>query len=450
MITTFFRILTVLQIALFPFFLMAQEKGISIHDSTVFVNNITTAEVEIIEPSFETFRKHMVKLYLVRKIDINTLRQIKKKAKNHYIDKLNTKKVVVKVQKSEKKQVPDSIRKARENAFYDYIFQRLESEELNTIEGVYESIDEGNDFEYQIVILKSTNDIGAFESYLLASSDPELPVSLTFFKLRPSAVPNKYLTQYWLKNGYTTSNQLTIYNEGILNAGPKSFIKMYPSPNETRKYREINPMVDWESCGSGVLLGGDGIVATNHHVIDGANKIRVKIADSGSFMEYEAALIAQNIESDIALLRIIDTTNFVKNIKAIPLKIDISMGQEVMTLGYPIPDKMGENVKFNKGYVSALTGNDNRKNYFQTDLPVWYGNSGGPCFDKNGNLMGLVSEIRFDRGQKLENVCFVTSVSNLVSLIQTTKYNHNITLNNRTEKANMTDLISRSVFIKVN
>ena len=59
MITTFFRILTVLQIALFPFFLMAQEKGISIHDSTVFVNNITTAEVEIIEPSFETFRKHM-------------------------------------------------------------------------------------------------------------------------------------------------------------------------------------------------------------------------------------------------------------------------------------------------------------------------------------------------------------------------------------------------------
>lgn len=431
--------------------LRGQSESIVIKANIISVDGIETAEVNIVEPSFETYRKYVVELTLLRIIEVSLLRNIELEAKTFYSDQFNTKKLVVKTlnwgEVPAQKTVPDSELVKR---FYDYIYQRLESEELTGIEGIFESIDEGNDFEYLIAILKSQDEPGTYIAYTLSSTDPEIPVASSIYKLRTTAVANKYLTQYWLKNGYTTSNQLSIYNEGILNAGPKSFIKMYPGLNETRKYREINPLVDWDACGSGVLLGPGGIIATNYHVIKNAKVIRVKIAIDENIIEYPAALVAQDAESDVALLRISDTSNMFSGVSPVSLRDSIVMGEEVMTLGYPIPDKMGENVKFNKGYVSALTGNNNRKDYFQTDLPVWYGNSGGPCFDLNGNLLGLVSEIRFDKGQKLENVCFVTNSVNLLNLISATKYKQDITTTKSNQKATTNDLISRSVFIKVN
>jgi hypothetical protein len=415
----------------------------------------TIAKIVVDDDFFKKNNQYLIRLYFYYEYKNEQIKRFEKRTYDHFVTKFHAKNIsVVSIMPSEVGGAGIYTPAQRDSInlynFFDYIYQRLESEWIASIEGIYESVDEGNDFEYGVVILKSTENDGSFIAYTLWSTDPEIPVSSTLFKLRPTAVPNKYLTQYWLKNGYKTSNQLTVYNEGILNAGPKSYIKMYPGPNETRKYREINPLVDWDACGSGVLLGPEGIIATNYHVIKGASKIRVKIADSLSYKEYEATLIAQDMETDVAILRVIDTTAQFTGITPSPLNLNFTLGDEVMTLGYPIPDKMGENVKFNKGYISALSGNKNNEAYFQTDLPVWYGNSGGPCFDKNGNLLGLVSEIRFDKGQKLENVCFVTRATNISSLLSTTKYAQNIQLKEATEPANMNDLISRSVFVKVN
>lgn len=420
-------------------------------DGVVTVNEIATAKINIIKPSFETFNKYVVELSLIKKIELIELRQIEKVARKHYTEKFQTKKVIIEVTNwgEELKLMNETKDQARIQAFYDYIYYRLETTELSEIEGVYESIADGGTFEYRVVILKSINDPGAYEAYLLGSTDPDLPVTSTILKLRPTAVPDKYLTQFWLKNGYTTSNQLTVFNNGILNAGTKSYIKMYPSPNETRKYKEINPLVEWDKCGSGVLLGPNGIIATNQHVISGAKSIKVKLTIGGKIMELNASLLAQEIETDIALIQINDTNEIFSNISPISVQDSLNIGEEIMTLGYPNPIILGENVKLNKGYITALVGQNSRKDYFQTDLPIWYGNSGGPCFDSNGNLLGLVSEIRFDRGQKLENVCFVTSSSNLVRLINTTKYIDNISRIRSVDEADISDLMSRSIFIMI-
>lgn len=364
--------ITKLKIVFFTFLnlatviLCAQDKVVLIKNDAIFLDEKRIGKIEVTEPTFENFNKYLIQLTFFEAIEVSTLEIVENEAKSHFSNKFKEKprKIdVITVKWNESGAIIDN-KSERINAFNDYIYQRLEAEDLAPLEGVYESIESGNEYEYSVVILKSIKDKGTFDAYLLMSTDPELPVSGTLFKLRPTAVPNKYLTQYWLNNGFTTSNQLTIFDEGILNAGPKSYIKMYPRPNETRKYFEVNPLVDWEACGSGVLLGPKGIVATNYHVVNGAKRVRVKIMDFDRALEYDAVLIAHDMESDIALLRVSDTTGYFSNFRAVSMEGDVFLGQEVMTLGYPIPDRMGENVKFNKGYVSALSGNNNKKGYF--------------------------------------------------------------------------------------
>ena len=123
-----------------------------------------------------------------------------------------------------------------------------------------------------------------------------------------------------------------------------------------------------------------------------------------------------------------------------------------MTLGYPNPMKLGENVKFNQGRVSGMFGPDNNQNYFQTDLPIWYGNSGGACFDQNGNILGLTTLIAWDRGQKVENVGYITRSSNIINLIRDTRFGEGLLIKDEIneKKVDVDSLLPFAVLIKVN
>ena len=87
-------------------------------------------------------------------------------------------------------------------------------------------------------------------------------------------------------------------------------------------------------------------------------------------------------------------------------------------------------------------------------MPVWYGNSGGPCYDSNGKLLGLVAEIAFDRDgtTKLENVSYVTSTFNIKSLLTSLEieFNQESGVNKEQSlKDHVKNLGPNSVFIKV-
>ena len=82
--------------------------------------------------------------------------------------------------------------------------------------------------------------------------------------------------------------------------GIKSFIKMYPTEGDNQSYQEINPMVDWESSGSSILIDNNGFIATNNHVIKGAKKISV--AFQNDRIDYIASIISQNELDDVALI----------------------------------------------------------------------------------------------------------------------------------------------------
>ena len=114
---------------------------------------------------------------------------------------------------------------------------------------------------------------------------------------------------------------------------------------------------------------------------------------------------------------------------------------------------MSDNVKVVDGIVSGLNGIEGNKSFFQTTLPVWYGNSGGPCFNSRGEILGLATQILWDKGEKVDNVAYITKTSNVLSLANSIITKENISkagLNEIELQYLIKKLIPYSAFIKVN
>ncbi|MCV6638981.1 DegQ family serine endoprotease [Candidatus Albibeggiatoa sp. nov. NOAA] len=140
------------------------------------------------------------------------------------------------------------------------------------------------------------------------------------------------------------------------------------------------------SLGSGFIISSDGYVVTNHHVIDNAKEIIVKLTDR---RELEAEVIGSDKRSDLALLKIeADDLPTVQLGSSDKLKV----GEWVLAIGSPF----GFDHSATAGIVSA-TGrslpNDNYIPFIQTDVAINPGNSGGPLFNMDGEVVGVNAQI---------------------------------------------------------
>lgn len=138
-------------------------------------------------------------------------------------------------------------------------------------------------------------------------------------------------------------------------------------------------------AGSGVILTADGLIVTNEHVISGAQRIIVQLADNRTFT---ATLAGADVKSDLAVLRIAVTG-------LTPARLGDSsgllVGDPVVAIGNPLGELGGT---VTNGIISALdrpiTLDNETKNLLQTNAAVNPGNSGGGLFDRNGSLIGIV------------------------------------------------------------
>jgi serine protease Do len=143
---------------------------------------------------------------------------------------------------------------------------------------------------------------------------------------------------------------------------------------------------DRRGAGSGFIVESDGYIITNHHVIDGADQIIVRMADR---REFEAELIGSDPLSDVALLKI--------DAKKLPtLKTGSSKslrpGEWVVAIGSPF--NFDQSVT--AGIVSAKGRSTNQQQYvpfIQTDVAINRGNSGGPLLNMDGEVVGINSWI---------------------------------------------------------
>ncbi len=142
------------------------------------------------------------------------------------------------------------------------------------------------------------------------------------------------------------------------------------------------------SLGSGVIVSPQGIILTNHHVIEGADEIEVAFADG---RKRNAKLIGSDPETDIAVLKI-DASDLPNPITLGKME-SVHVGDIVLAIGNPFG--VGQTVT--SGIVSALGRNqlgiNTFENFIQTDAAINPGNSGGALVDTRGNLIGINTAI---------------------------------------------------------
>lgn len=142
------------------------------------------------------------------------------------------------------------------------------------------------------------------------------------------------------------------------------------------------------SLGSGVIVDPSGLVVTNNHVIDGADQIRVALADG---REFDARRLSADARTDLAVLRIEGENAFPS--VAIGDSDTAQIGDLVLAIGNPFG--IGQTVT--SGIVSALArthvGVDDFGYFIQTDAAINPGNSGGALIDMSGELLGVNTAI---------------------------------------------------------
>ena len=146
-----------------------------------------------------------------------------------------------------------------------------------------------------------------------------------------------------------------------------------------------------QGMGSGFILSADGYVVTNHHVVDGAEKVTVKLHDR---RELPARVVGSDKQSDVAVLKI-----EASGLPAVKLgnSDSLQVGQWVLAIGAPF----GLERSATQGIVSALGRSLPDERYvpfIQTDVAVNPGNSGGPLFDLSGRVVGINSQIYSQTG----------------------------------------------------
>ena len=140
--------------------------------------------------------------------------------------------------------------------------------------------------------------------------------------------------------------------------------------------------------GSGVIISTDGYILTNHHVVDGADQIKVDLNDNRTL---DAKVVGSDPPSDLAVLKI-DATNL--PVLALGDSDKVRIGDVVLAIGNPLG--IGQTVTM--GIISAKgrqTGmsSGSFEDFLQTDAPINQGNSGGALVSTNSELVGINSQI---------------------------------------------------------
>ena len=170
--------------------------------------------------------------------------------------------------------------------------------------------------------------------------------------------------------------------------------------------RQLRPDIDGEpldpeaptrprgGVGSGFIISDDGFIITNHHVVVNADRITVTLTDR---REYSARIIGSDELSDVALIKI-DATG----LSAVRFgdSEEVRVGEWVLAIGSPF----GLEFSAAAGIVSAKSRNvpsrgpTNYVSFIQTDVAINQGNSGGPLFNLDGEVIGINSQILSSTG----------------------------------------------------
>ena len=182
---------------------------------------------------------------------------------------------------------------------------------------------------------------------------------------------------------------------------------------EQRAVSKKNQVMTGQGLGSGVLISSDGHILTAAHVVQVADKVRVEFSNGDTV---SAKVVSSEPQADLALLKIRKVPG-----KAVVAKLGDSdamkIGSEVFVVGAPY----GLSYTLTVGHLSARHKPYSMPGallaeHFQTDAAINQGNSGGPMFNKNGEVIGIVSHILSKSGG-FEGLGFATTSKSAKTLL---------------------------------
>lgn len=189
------------------------------------------------------------------------------------------------------------------------------------------------------------------------------------------------------------------------------------SPSVVEVFTETKKVSSWfqeyvtEGAGSGVILTEDGYIVTNHHVIDGASTIKVRLSNGQT---YTAALTGTDEKTDLAVLKI-----SASGLTAARLadSSTVRVGDFVIAIGNPLGELGGT---VTEGIISAkdreITIDGEAMTLLQTSAAVNPGNSGGGLFDLDGELVGVVNAK--SSGESIEGLAFAIPANTVKEITQ--------------------------------
>lgn len=231
--------------------------------------------------------------------------------------------------------------------------------------------------------------------------------------LRPSATNGFFKADWYMANKTLDSNSYVVFDGGsmktVIGSEETFYLKMYP----TSSSNGISSATEKWS-GTGFALN-NGYIATNYHVVENAKSIKVQGIKGNFNIEYNAIVISTDKFNDLAIIKINDSR--FNGFGAIPYRVNTStseVGEDVFVLGYPLTTTMGDEIKLTTGVISSKTGFQGDVSLYQISAPIQPGNSGGPLFDGNGNLIGIVNA----KHRGAENVSYAIKASYLNNLVE--------------------------------
>lgn len=211
------------------------------------------------------------------------------------------------------------------------------------------------------------------------------------------------------------------------------FVKDYPPASV---YEQIQK-AEWTGTGFAIA---DGYIATNYHVTNGAKTINIKGINGDMKESYKGYVVASDKENDISIIRIVDKD--FESLGTIPYtigKTNTEVGDEIFVLGYPMTETMGEEIKLTDGLISATTGYKGSETMYQISAAVQPGNSGGPLFNSDGAVIGIVCA----KHEGAENANYAVKVSYLYSLINSSNLGIDISGNDKVKSKKLSKKVKK-------
>ena len=296
----------------------------------------------------------------------------------------------------------------------------LRNNVIDQIEGIYKSYQTDKLGYYKIGIVKSGE---IYKAVILETEAPHWKVGELKGIFEKSSMKDFYSIKWHRNNksSYETFGKMD--NDALLKIevvnmqtgekSPESFVKIFPT--ETTSFPDNNQA---KASGSGFFISPTGLIGTNAHVVDEASRIEISITNEIGDFTYKAKVALIDRPNDVAILQIVDSSFTGLNELPYVFSTNSDVGAKVFTIGFPLNNIMGTNYKVTDGIISSNTGVGDDVRYLQISTPIQPGNSGGPLFNQDGNVIGITSAKLNSSatGTQVENVNYAIKISYLLNL----------------------------------